>query len=196
MQTSMNIIWSEFIVWDLSLSKTTELEILNGLSRLNHSVELIALRSKEMPKENAKFRFTLIPLRHVRLLTPILFTFLQSLLLSLRLAFSKIDFLISEPGVNILGFFPVLAIGKLKKTKFILDIRSPPVDVSSNFLWNLEKISFDLSVNIAKKFFDGTTIITDQMKNDFCHNYNIPKEKVGTWSSGVSSSVFNPDLYS
>jgi glycosyltransferase involved in cell wall biosynthesis len=190
-----NIIWAEFIIWDLSLSKTTELEILNGLRKLNHNVELIALRSRNKSIEKTGIRLTLIPLRNVRLVTPILFTFVQALLLPLRIAFSKIDVIISEPGVNILGFFPALLIGKIRKTKFVLDIRSPPVDASSHFLWSLEKISFDVSILIAKKFFDGLTIITSQMGSEICEKYNVSKGLLGIWPSGVSISVFNPDKY-
>lgn len=195
-KSKLNIIWAEFIVWDLSLSKTTELEILNGLNRLNHNVELIALRSKDPCIENTKIRYTLIPLRYVRLITPIIFTVVQALLLSLRIAFSKVDIVISAPGVNILGIFPALLLGKLKKTKFVLDIRSPPVDASSQILWSLEKISFDISVNIAKRFFAGITIITAQMGDEISQRYNISKDSIGVWPSGVSSSVFDPHKYS
>lgn len=192
----LNILWSEFIIWDESLSKTTELEILNGLQKLKHNVEILALRSRIKPVENTKIRLTFIPLRNIRLLTPIMFTFAQSLLLCLRIVSSKIDVIITEPGINVLGFFPVIVIGRAKKTKFVLDIRSPPVESSSHLLWSLEKLSCDISILIAKRFFDGITIITPQMRDEFCQRYNLNKATVGVWPSGVSPSIFSQNASS
>ena len=191
----LNIIWAEFIIWDLSLSKTTELEILNGLARLGHNVELIALRSKQVSMRTALFRSTLVPLRNIRLLVPVMFTIVEAFLLSLRVAFSKIDFIITEPGLNVLGFFPAILLGKLRKTKFVLDIRSPPVESSSRFLWTLEKLSCDISVLLAMRFFRGITIITSQMRTEFSQRYNLDEDRIGVWSSGVSPIVFNPLEY-
>lgn len=190
--SKLNIIWAEFIIWDLALSKTTELEILNGLARLGHNVELIALRSKQVSMDNALFRHTLVPLRNIRLIVPFMFTIVQAFLLSLRVAFSKVDVIVAEPGVNVLGLFPALLLAKLKKTKFVLDIRSPPVESSSHFLWILEKLSCDMSVLIARGFFDGITIITSQMRDEYCQRYHLNNDSIGVWPSGVSPEVFNP----
>jgi glycosyltransferase involved in cell wall biosynthesis len=187
----LRIIWTEFIIWDLSLSKTTEFEILNGLSNLGHCVDLIALRSKYVSFDKAAFRHTLIPLRSVRFIVPILFTIVASFLLAIKIVFSKVDVIITEPGVNVLGLFPSIFLGRLRKVKFVLDIRSPPVDVSSSLLWRLESFSFLLSLVIAKRFFDGITIITPQMRDEISRNFGFASVSVGVWPSGVSQSVFN-----
>jgi glycosyltransferase involved in cell wall biosynthesis len=191
--SGLRIIWLECIILDLSLSKTTELEILNSLSKLNHTVELIALRSRTRI-ESKSIRLTLIPLRKVSLVTPILFTLVTALLMPFRIAFSGVDVIITEPGANFLAIIPSLLFAKLKKTKIVLDVRSPPVE-AYGLPGLIEKNCFSLSILFSKKFFDGMTIITPRMRDEICQKYNIDKSFVGTWSSGVSTSVFDANKY-
>jgi glycosyltransferase involved in cell wall biosynthesis len=49
-----------------------------------------------------------------------------------------------------------------------------------------------VSVLIAKKLFDGITIITATMKKKVCNDFDLKPDKVGVWTSGVSDSLFNP----
>jgi glycosyltransferase involved in cell wall biosynthesis len=82
----------------------------------------------------------------------------------------------------------------MKRVKLILDIRSTPVEIYG-FRGYLKKLSFTLSVLMAKKFFDGVTIITPHMKKEICKKYHIDPVFIGVWTSGVSTEVFNPKKY-
>lgn len=187
----LKIIWSACIILDQSLSKTSELEILNALANLHHNVEFVALRSKKAEFGEPNIKLTPIPLRNVRAVTPVAFTLVEAFLLLERSIFSKTDYIITEPGMNIFGIIPSLLLRRFTKTKFVLDIRSPPVEVYG-LPGFLEKLCFSVSMIIAKKTFDGMTIITPLMRNEFCSKFKIKKEFVGVWSSGVSSKVFDP----
>ena len=188
--SSLRIIWSETMHLDLSLSKTTELEILNALSNLNHDVEFIAMRSGAYDVKGNKVRLTLVPVRNFKIVASVAFSIIQTLLLLKRMVSSKIDVIITEPGTNFLGFIPLLIVRKFTKTIFVLDIRSTPVEVFG-LPGFLEKLSFNLSVLIAKKHFDGLTIITPLMRDEICEKYNVEPNLVGVWPSGVSLSTFS-----
>jgi glycosyltransferase involved in cell wall biosynthesis len=192
LRSNLRIIWSETMHLDLALSKTTELEILEGLSNLNHEVEFIAMRSGAYEDRRNKVRLTLIPLRNFRVITSVAFAVVQTLLLLKRMVSSKIDVIITEPGTNFFGFIPLLIVRKLTKTIFVLDIRSTPVE-AFGLPGFLEKLSFNLSVLIAKKHFDGLTIITPLMRDEICDRYDVKSTLVGIWPSGVSLSTFSPN---
>jgi glycosyltransferase involved in cell wall biosynthesis len=48
---------------------------------------------------------------------------------------------------------------------------------------------------IAKRLFDGITIITPLMKEVVCNDFDLDPRKVGVWTSGVSDSLFNPENF-
>jgi glycosyltransferase involved in cell wall biosynthesis len=104
------------------------------------------------------------------------------------------NYIIIEPDVSICGMFSVFPFRVTKHIKLILDIRSTPVEIYG-FRGYLKKLSFTLSVLIAKRFFDGVTIITSHMKKEICEEYDIDPEFVGVWTSGVSTEVFDPKKY-
>lgn len=187
--SSLRIFWFECIILDNALSKTTEIEILNGLSNLGHKVEFIAIGSNRQITQNEAVQLTLIPLKSFKIVTPLLFTLASSFHIALRTIFSKVDFIITEPGANILGLIPILPLFHFKKTKLILDIRSPPITFGLTGI--LENSFFSLSILLAKKLSDGITIITKAMRDEICNKYNINKSFVGVWSSGVNTSLFD-----
>jgi glycosyltransferase involved in cell wall biosynthesis len=82
----------------------------------------------------------------------------------------------------------------LRKKMFVLDIRSTPVE-TKGFRGALFKFWFTVSVLVAKKKFDGITVITPLMKKKVCEDYDLNPERVGTWSSGVSQTLFNPESF-
>jgi len=68
---------------------------------------------------------------------------------------------------------------KFTKTKLVLDIRTTPVESSYEGLrGSLMRFWFSVSILIAKKKFDGITIITPMMKEEICNNFGIDSERV------------------
>ncbi len=195
-RSKVKVLWTECILMDesASFSKTTEIEILNGLAELNRDVRLLALRSKEANVKSPSIHLSIVPLRAVSLLTPVIFTAIEAITIPLYIARSKADVIITEPGGNFLGLITSLIVKKIKKVKFILDIRSPPV-VAYGISGFVEKKCFLLSVSFAKKFFDGITIITPRMRNEICQQYSINADRVGVWPSGVSIEKFRPEKF-
>jgi glycosyltransferase involved in cell wall biosynthesis len=107
---------------------------------------------------------------------------------------SKPDYVITEPNVSIFGLEAALPFSILKRPKLVLDIRSTPVE-TKGLGGFLQTFFFNASVFIARKQFDGITIITPAMKTEICQRFEINPKSVGVWSSGVSTNLFNPKNY-
>ncbi len=173
----------------------TKLGILGGLVKRGYATTLIVMRSHKLIKpENPKLHILSIPLRYVPIISHIMFTIAMFLFLPLYILVSKPDYIITDPNVSIFSFASVLPLSKLRKIKLILDVRSTPVEVSG-FRGFLQTFSFIASISIAKKFFDGITIITPSMKKELCGQFGLDPNTVGLWSSGVPISKFNPKLF-
>jgi len=189
------LLWVSCLILDLHLHKMTKLGILGGLVKKGYATTLIVMRSHNLIKtENPKLHILSIPLRYVPIISHIMFTIAMFLFLPLYILVSKPDYIITDPNVSIFSFASVLPLSKLKKIKLILDVRSTPVEVSG-FRGFLQTFSFIASISIAKKFFDGITIITPSMKKEVCGRFGLDPNTVGLWSSGVSISKFNPKIF-
>jgi len=188
------IIWISFMVFDLFLHKTALIEILRYMSKLGYDITLIAVRSKEKldgicPEIDLK----LIPLRYIPAITPILFTLIIFFILPIYMIIERPDFIITEAGPSIMSFlFGTLL--KNGKKKFILDLRSTPVEVIG-YRARIRELWFKVSVLISKKMFNGITTVTDLMKKELCSTFHIDEKFVGVWANGVNMKLFDPKKY-
>jgi glycosyltransferase involved in cell wall biosynthesis len=186
-----SLLWASYTLLDRSLNKAALIDILKGLSSLGYETSLIALYSNtKAQSEKPPTRTILVPLRSFPFLQPVMYTGVLSVLLPLKILLYNPDFVILEPDVHVMSAFTGLLVSKIKKTKFILDIRSIPVE-TAGFRGFMQKFWFSISVSIAKKFFNGITIITPMMRDEICNQFNIDKSSVGVWTTGVSSSIFD-----
>ncbi|MCJ7632926.1 hypothetical protein MUP77_11115, partial [Candidatus Bathyarchaeota archaeon] len=184
----MSILWISFFLDN----NPALLNILRQCSEFGHEVFLISVRPRNPSGiRNAQMRIISVPLRHVPLIVPVMFTIFLFFYLPIFVVFSKPDVIIMEPYVHILSTFPQLLISRFKKVKSVLDVRSTPVE-TTGFRGFLQTFWFSVSILTAKKLFDGMTIITPSMKKEICNRFNLDRAKVGVWTSGVSDSLFNP----
>ncbi len=196
------IVWVTGLILDSSLSKTTQFEILKNLSKKGYHTLLFGMRSRKnlesvKTKKNSGSkpfnhpRFFFVPIRYLPAIAPIIHATVMFFLLPAYIVRSNPNFVIMSPEISIISSIPSIFISKLKKTKLILDIRSTPVDIvgfrgSAKIFW------FNVSVLIAKRFFSGITIITPMMKKEISEKFSVNPQKIGVWSSGVSTELFDP----
>lgn len=182
-----------FLDVDLSLHKTSQIQILTNLAELGYDVFLIALHSaKKYQFKNSKMHVTSIPLRFVPLISRIIFAFLVLVFLPFYILYLKPDFIITEPDVTVFGLIPIHLFPRSIRPKIVLDIRSTPVETTGR-RGHRYTLCFYTAVYIAKKLFDGMTIITHPMKKKICDRFNINSRLVGVWSSGTSLTLFRPE---
>lgn len=189
------IVWVTFLILDTHLHKTSQLEILRNLAKRHHSTTLIAVRSKNVFQVgNSQVRIISIPLRYMPIISSFMFAIVIFFFLPFYMIISKPDFIITQPTIPILGFTTALPFSKFNRAKFILDVRTMPIE-TVGFRGYLQTCLFTSSVLMARKLFDGMTIITPQMKEEICRKFSLDPKLLGVWSSGVSTSLFNPENY-
>ncbi len=186
------ILWVSCLILDRDLHKTTQIEILKSLAHRGHKTALIGLHSKKRFDANIEnVKVTSIPMRSTSSLTMLMYTFLLFVYLPFYFVASKTDFVIIEPQSPLyFSLIPTRLLPKSQRPKIVLDIRSTPVDGTRT-----STLIFNVGIYIAKKFFDGMTIITPMMRTEVCEQFQIDPATVGVWPSGVSTSVFDPKNY-
>ena len=189
---SKKIVWVENIP-DYYLHKMAKIEILKALAQNGHNVTLVMPYSSLRNKKIESIQIIAIPLKSIRLLTQLMFNIFLLLFLPIYILIRKPDFLITAPNGTIFGFFSTFFLKKLG-FKLCLDIRSTPVEIAGvQGLINL--LCFNISVSIAKKMFDGITIITPLMKEEVCESFSINPYKMGIFGSAVSTKLFEYKRY-
>ena len=198
--TEKKIIWLTPLIIDIQLHRTTQLEIIKNLAKKGYNIILIGTRSKNMfrlhdtPDELSSNlpRLLLVPIRYFPVITPAIYAFIATFLLPFSILSFNPDFVIIDPDISVISSIPGIIVSKFRKIKFVLDIRSVPVELQG-FRGTLRNFWFNISVLIAKRLFSGITIITPMMKKDVCNDFSLKPSEVGIWTSGVSATLFDPD---
>jgi len=167
----------------------------NEMSKRGHIIYLFAMRSKNrFALPNSEVHLVLAPLRHVPIISSSLYVLAVLLFLPFYIAAKKFDYVIVEPGTSFVGLAlaPLL---HLTNSKIVLDVRSTPLKIKDDFREHMHELLFRNSVMIAKRRFQGITILTRLMKMQICSEFGLSSSFVGVWTSGVSDSVFDPHKY-
>lgn len=186
------ICWVSFLILDMALHRTSQIEILRSLAKRGHETSLFAVYSKERPQSNMKdVHLITIPLRYIPCLSSLMYTIFLFVYLPFQFMHSKPDFVIVEPrDPTFLSVLPTVLLPKSKRPKIIMDVRTTPVVTGY-----IKTLLFKTAIRITKKLFDGMTIITPMMRNEICDEFHIDPKTVGVWTSGVSTAMFNPENY-
>lgn len=189
------VLWWKPWLGDTALHKMADLEVATQLVARNYQVHLIVPTTKgKMKLDKPGASIISIQIRFLPLISPIVRCFLIMFIFPYYILKLKPDYVITEPDISILGLFPTLFLCKLLRIKVVLDIRSVPVETFGlqGFMINLW---FSVSMSFARRFFDGITAITILMKEDLCGRFHISRNKIGVWTSGVSTRLFDPSKY-
>ena len=95
----------------------------------------------------------------------------------------------SVPAVALLAFGARL---KMLKLRFILDVRSCPVQIVG-FGGEWRRFQYFVSLTLAKYTYQGLTVITEELKREIVRDLKINPDLIGQWSSGASIELFNPE---
>jgi len=187
----MKIIWTNCERFDRNLDKATWVEMTKCLLKKGHLVHLV------LPYSGNRHDFGLG--KNIVYLPTVPWRGLYSLGFALTLSLYFIPVvLLNTPNIVLLGektFFPLvpfMVLSKLRliKTKFVLDIRTIPVEVH-DLLDRIKEQIYKAVVWLTNFFSDGITVISPLMKKQICDEYNIDENSVGIWSSGVSLETFS-----
>ena len=190
------VIWWKPTSGDRALHKLADLEIVKQLAKRSYSIHVIVPTTNEKLtiSKTSQVHIICIRMKYLPLILPLARSILLFFLFPIYIIAFQPDFIIGEPDVSILSFIPTIILSRLKKIKLILDIRSVPVE-TVGFLGSMMHLWFTVSIMLARKYFDGITIITSLMRTEICSRFQINPKKVGVWTSGVSTRLFNPSKY-
>lgn len=185
------IFWLSFLNVDFS-NVISQTQILDKLVQHGFTAHLFTTGYKK--KIYPKYRTTCIRLKYVSVFSPLIYLFILIGYLPFLIIKNRPSIIVLEPAVYIVGLalFPLT---RILRIKMILDVRTTPVDALNSFSARLRLMSFRVSIIIAKKRFDGITILTEMMKNQICSQFSIEGKFVGVMSSGVSTDLFDPHYY-
>ena len=190
------ITWVSFQVLDRMLSKTAYFEISEHLAERGNHIDFFGIRSDNaIEADDTHIRLILIPLRCFPILTHMFYVTFLALVLPFYVAVRRPSFILTEPkfGSPIVGvvlrFFP-----RQLRPKAIMDIRSTPVEIHS-LRASLGALAFDASIVLAKKTFDGFTIVTQSMKKEISERFRIKPEAIKVWNNGVNLELFRPEAF-
>jgi glycosyltransferase involved in cell wall biosynthesis len=170
-----------------ALCRTSRLELAAAFSRMGHDLKIIGRYRGQRPRFAPLTPRPLLLKQHLPDPAGGIFFQLQVLLLALCEVAKKVDVVMVDhfcvPAMLPLN---ILSLAGLTRTKFVLDVRSAPVDmVGSRWRYNL-------SVRWAKLFYSGVTVITDLYREDISRRFRINRKKIGVWNSGVRGDIFDP----
>jgi glycosyltransferase involved in cell wall biosynthesis len=186
------LLWTSFLYLDKSLHKTTQIEVLKNLVKRGYRVSLLALNSdKKVKIKDLDFKVISLPLREKPILANALFVLLLLVFFPFYVMCFEPTHIIVEPqdGTAFSLIFVAL-LPKSKRPKIILDARTSHF-IEAKKSRKFSDFSFDTSFLIAKRLFDGVTTITPMMKRDLCRKYYLDPKRVGIWTSGVNTDLFN-----
>jgi len=188
----MKTLWVNPTTMDTLLHNVALSNALKCYADLGHEVTLFSIRSKDASKiRYPQVRSVLVPLRYIPLVSSFMFAVVLFFYLPILVIRQQPDQVVVNPDLSLLSSLPSLFIGKFKKVKFVLDIRSIPVE-TKGFSGFQTKFWYFISLIITRKWFDGLTTLTSSMKGEICRDFKIVPDGVGVWTSGVSDSLFNP----
>ena len=191
----MRISFVSALTLDTDMHKTRELEIIKALAERGHTTTLIAITSKSNFKmSDQRIKLIPIPIRSVPIISPLIWAGVLLFFLPIHILVSKPDFVIMDPEISVLSSIPTRLALRFSKAKFVLDVRSTPVEVIG-FRGHLLEFLFNVSVLVAKRFFKGMAFVTSSMKQEVCRKFGLDQNKVCVWTNGVSLNLFEPQNF-
>jgi len=194
----MKIVWLSSLVFGRD-TVTSRTEMVRHLSQLNAEVHLFAISSRRGDREERDKHFVLCPMKFVPMVTQGLYLLALFFSMPFYVIMKDLDYVITDQNTAIIGFALKLFFPQAK-FKVVLDIRSTPLKVillptdakKGALIYERQMLLFSLSLILAKRKFDGITIVTELMKKEVCDRFNVNPEFVGVWTGAVSASIFNP----
>ena len=149
------IIFVSSSILDMDLFRSSRFEILANLAERGYNTCLVAMRSKNICRiNNSRVQIISVPLRYVPILSNVMHAIILLFLVPLYIIISDPDFVVTHPDISTIGSVPGLILGKVRRTKFILDVRSTIVEAKGVQGFLLSSL-FSTSIAIAKKHFDA-----------------------------------------
>ncbi len=190
----MKISWVIFRLLDKSTDHATHTEMIKEMRARGQDIRLFCGYrdvKKYFGLDDRVIRYFDLPrVRRVRL---VFFAAAVWRVVFRALVVERPDILLIDYPVNLITA-PLLLAGRVfrRRTRVVMDVRTLPVDVRS-FQWTIWW--FYASLFLARLQCDGVTFITGEMSRYCTAHVSLGRTKIGIWTSGFNTALFDPERY-
>lgn len=172
---------------DTVLQNTTENEIARSLTKLGNTITTIVAYKDTMTELDGFTRTIYVKNPGIKILNVLKY----HTVLLWHMAFMRSDVvLVNFPAMHLVPIAVVLQKLLFRKTLFVMDIRSVPVDVAAGIRGKILNFRYRLGLTLANYFCDGMTVITPALRDTILDKVPRLKGNIGIWESGVNLSHF------
>ena len=189
----MKILWVAKMYFDLTVDRTTWIEMIRNLQREGHETKMLTAFKNEKLPFGLEGSIEYVPSIKHKVMNHISLNVSIFLWLFYFLFFWRADVVLLDFNTCVTALpFAILRRLRVLRADFLLDVRSVPVE-TEGFLGSLSERLFGLSVRVARFWFQGMTVITPFMKEVLAERFRLDRQRIGIWSSGVSVALFDPE---
>ena len=191
----MKILWICEKPLDVSVDHVTWTEMVHQLQHRKHEVLLATGFRRTKPDFKLGESIHYLPSIKKPILRYISFCIALFFFVGFQLMVRRPDIMIVHP-YTVLPLLPFGIFRKMRliRTRFLLDIRTIPVEMEGiTGLWKVKE--FNISIHMVKYLFDGISVITPFMSDVIRDQYKFKKRDIGIWTSAASLEKFLPDDY-
>jgi glycosyltransferase involved in cell wall biosynthesis len=187
----MNAVWFNQLDF-ASLCRTSRLELARALARMGHHLKVVGRYRHSPPTLSPLAPRPLLLRQHLPDPFGGIFFQLQVLLLAAGAILNSVDLIMVDHfcALTMLPFNLLSRIG-LIRTRFILDIRSCPVDMIGT-RYRVSRCRYNLAIRLSRFFYDGITTVSNPYRDDVSARFSIRSAEIGVWTSGVAAELFDP----
>ncbi|RJQ51021.1 MAG: glycosyltransferase WbuB [Actinobacteria bacterium] len=187
----MRIVWIIKKYLDTAVDRAARTEMIRSLEARGDRVTL-ATTYKSVKPDVDGLDVVFLPSIKVKGLNHITFVLSAFVYLCYAMIVERPDAVITDPNTAFVAFpFNLLARLRPLRTRFVLDVRTVPVELSG-LAGRVSQSLFDLALVYARYFFDGITVITPFMMKVLADRFGLDEKRVGIWTSGCSTEQFDP----
>jgi len=188
----MRILWVADKYIDISVDSVTWIQTSKELMALGHDVRLITGYFREKKKFGLNGHVHYLPSIKKSGLGYPSFTLALFFYLAKALLRDRPDIVIVHPFsfVSVLPWV-ILSRAGLIKTRFVMDIRTVPVEYKG-LAAMINEFLFKSALKTADRLFHGFTVITPCMRTYLRDRFRLRKKEIGIWTSGVAIEHFDP----
>lgn len=188
----MKILWVVKKYLDIAVDRTARIEMIKSLEKCGHKVILITGYKKKREDFGLGDRLKYACSISCKFLNHATFVVSAGLYMAYFLIRWRPDVVIMDFNTCFTALpFNILQKLHLLKIRFILDVRTIPVE-TSGLRGRIEEALFNSGLRYARWLYSGIAAISPFMKEVLSRRFNLNISSVGVWASGVSLEHFDP----
>ncbi len=186
----MKIVWLIPLTVDGAFQFTSKNEMARGLAEQGHEMEtVVAYRKEKIPLDG----FSHVEYVHTPPSSVAARVRFHWRMFSAALATDAEAVMFGSQVCHLLPFLRLFALFRGRRPRYVLDIRTIPVDLDHGWRSKREVWRYNAAIRLADRFCDGMTVITPMLGDTVRPHLKHIRGELGVWTSGVCLEHFEPE---